>query len=517
MFSAEASQGRGWFLQERNTKVIYTSKDVSRTELQRRAADGRLQRIAPGLYSDDTAHTPEEVVAHEWRSILARTLPGAVISYANAFTGLPAGGELNVSHPRRNPLQLPGLTIRPDMAGRREPDDIPVGDNIWMASPARALIDNSIDHPGRPNRRITKATREQLHDHIAQLTNSTPPHRLDQLLREIVDRAPRAVGAGIQAFFQAARAEINTVDTPSRALRAAQRGEGFDRDRVALFRDFAAQLADKAPIERPDTLPGYTAAVPFFEAYFSNFIEGTEFTVEEAEQIVFNHADLGRPDDAHDIIGTYELTSAPAMRTVAGTATEFLDALRERHAIMMGAHPAQRPGQWKDRGNRAGATEFVSPELVPGTLRAGWEEGQVVDGPFRRAVYLMFLISEVHPFVDGNGRSARLAMNTALVAAGEHRIIIPTILRLDYLSALTRATNRGGPDALYRVLDFAQRWVSRGDWSTVGAGLTYARATNALIDARNAESDRVHLEVPAWSATGALADTGSASPQSRGR
>lgn len=268
-----------------------------------------------------------------------------------------------------------------------------------------------------------------------------------------------------------------------------------------MFRSVAAQLADKAPIERPDTLPHYTAAVPFFGAYFSNFIEGIEFTVEEAEQIVFDHVDLGRPEDAHDIVGTYLLTNSPAMRSVAATPDEFLDTLRERHAATIAAHPAQRPGQWKDRANRAGATEFVAPELVPGTLRAGWEEGQVVDGAFRQAVYLMFLVSEVHPFVDGNGRSPRLAMNTALVAAGEHRIIIPTILRLDYLSALTRVTNQGGPDARYRVLDFAQRWVSRGDWSTIASGLSYAQATNALTDARDAERDRLHLEVPAWSAT----------------
>jgi hypothetical protein len=493
--------------------AIYTSKDFSRTELQRRTAAGRLQRLAPGLYSDDTTHTPEEVVAHEWRAIIEKSLPGAVITYANAFTGLPINGELNLSHPRRNPLHLPGLTIRPDMAGRRDPDDVPIGDNLWMASPVRALIDNSTDHPGRPNQRIAKATREQLHDHIVQLVNTTRPDRIDELLRQVSDRAPRAVNDGIQAFFQAARAEINTVDTPSRALEAAQRGESYDRNRVALFHSFAAQLADKAPVERPEVLREYTAAVPFFEAYFSNFIEGTEFTVEEAEQIVFDHIDLGRPEDAHDILGTYALTSSPAMRTAARTPDEFLDTLRERHAAMMAAHPTKRPGQWKDRGNRAGATEFVAPELVPGTLRAGWEEGQIIDGPFHQAVYLMFLVSEVHPFIDGNGRSARLAMNTALAAAGEHRIIIPTILRLDYLSALTRATNAGGPDALFRVLDFAQRWVSRGDWSTVETGLRYTHATNALIDPRDAENDRLHLEVPAWSATSTPTGLGKAATQ----
>lgn len=482
--------------------AIYTSADLSRTELQRRTADGRLQRIAPGLYSDDTTRNPEQIVAREWRAILAKAMPGAVISYANAFTGLPSDGELNVSHTRRNPLQLPGLTIRSDMAGRHDDDDIPIGDGIYLASPARALIDNSTDHPGRPNRRIRKLTREQLHDQIVQFANTTQADRIDSLIDEVIGRAPRAVGAGIKAFFAAARAEINTIDTPSRAMRAAQRGEGYDRQRVALFRDFAAQLADKAPVERPDTLPAYTAMVPFFEAYFSNFIEGTEFTVEEAERIVFDHVDLGRPQDAHDILGTYEVTAGLDMRIVPATADEFLETLRKCHAVMMAAHPTKLPGKWKDRSNRAGATEFVAPDLVPGTLRAGWEEGQQLDGPLQQAVYRMFLVSEVHPFVDGNGRSARVAMNTPLVAAGDHRIIVPTVLRLDYLSALTRATNRGGPDALYRVLDFAQRWVSRGDWSSVQTGLDYVQVTNALLDARRAEEDRLHLEVPAWSATG---------------
>ncbi|MFT4217274.1 MAG: Fic family protein [Micropruina sp.] len=486
--------------------AIYTSADLSRTELQRRTAQGRLQRIAPGLYSDDTTHTPEQIVAREWRAILAKAMPGAVVTYANAFTGLPTDGELNVSHTRRNPLQLPGLIVRSDMAGRHDDDDIPIGDGIYLASPVRALIDNSTDHPGRPNRRIRKLTRGQLHDQIVQLTNTTHADRIDTLIGRVISRAPRAVGAGIQAFFAAARAEINTIDTPSRAMRAAQRGEGYDRERVALFRDFAAQLADKAPIERPDALPGYTTMVPFFEAYFSNFIEGTEFTVEEAERIVFDHVDLGRPQDAHDILGSYEVTSATGMRAMPATADEFLESLRERHAVMMAAHPTRLPGRWKDRSNRAGATEFVAPELVPGTLRAGWEEGQRLDRPFQQAVYQMFLVSEVHPFVDGNGRSARAAMNTPLVAAGDHRIIVPTILRLDYLAALTRATNGGGPDALHRILDFAQRWVSRGNWSSVEAGLTYAHATNALVDARRAEEERLYLEVPAWSATGPASD-----------
>ncbi|WP_286145042.1 Fic family protein [Bacteroides caecimuris] len=49
--------------------------------------------------------------------------------------------------------------------------------------------------------------------------------------------------------------------------------------------------------------------------------------------------------------------------------------------------------------------------------------------PFARAIFMMFMISEVHPFNDGNGRIARVMMNAELVRADQSRIIIPTVFR----------------------------------------------------------------------------------------
>jgi Fic family protein len=56
--------------------------------------------------------------------------------------------------------------------------------------------------------------------------------------------------------------------------------------------------------------------------------------------------------------------------------------------------------------------------------------------PENRVVLAAFVVAEVHPFADGNGRTSRLALNLSLTAAGLTRIIIPTVFRDDYISAL---------------------------------------------------------------------------------
>ncbi|MCO6004385.1 Fic family protein [Actinoallomurus purpureus] len=117
-------------------------------------------------------------------------------------------------------------------------------------------------------------------------------------------------------------------------------------------------------------------------------------------------------------------------------------------------------------------------------------------GPFERAVYVMFLVAEVHPFDDGNGRIARIMMNAELVAGGEVRIIVPIVYRANYLSALKGATHNGAYGALVKMLSFARKYTARIDFSERAPAEAGLERTNAFLDAHEADEARVRLVLP---------------------
>ncbi len=154
------------------------------------------------------------------------------------------------------------------------------------------------------------------------------------------------------------------------------------------------------------------------------------------------------------------------------------------------------PGAFKQVENRAGSTEFVAPDLVVGTLGQGFDLCRSLETPFQRAVFMMFLVAEVHPFADGNGRAARIMMNAELVVAGEERIVVPTAYRVNYLSALTALSRTGRPDPLIRMLDYAQKWTAAVDWRSIEKTRRELDACNAFLDSTVAEEEGRRLRMP---------------------
>jgi Fic family protein len=72
-----------------------------------------------------------------------------------------------------------------------------------------------------------------------------------------------------------------------------------------------------------------------------------------------------------------------------------------------------------------------------------------------RAILGHFFFVYIHPYMDGNGRTARFVMNSQLVTAGYPWVVIPVERRQEYMAALEQASVEGNIEAFVRFIERA--------------------------------------------------------------
>jgi hypothetical protein len=480
------------FSLEQQGEVFFSTTATSRS-IRRMLRAGRIRHVAGRLYTKNLDEPLEEVVRRRAWHVAGRLFPGAVIVDRTAFEPMPAGaeGSIFLCSGTARVVRLPGLVLNCRRGLGPAPGDMPFLDGtLYLSSWARRFLDNMRLSRARSGVRRTLSRAELERQLEALLVNQGEAE-----LNRLRDEAAQIAGElgrehELEELSTLIGALLGTRDAPlaSPLAQATRAGEGWDEARVALFDVLFAALHAHVPARRPAG-ERVSSAFSFYEAYFSNFIEGTEFTVEEARRIVFEGAmPADRPQDAHDVLGTFDLVSDPTLQAKTPESAEELESLLGAfHARIMGGRPEEHPGRFKTRANRAGGTEFVAPSRVRGTLRRGYERYRSLEPGFRRAVFGMFLVAEVHPFGDGNGRVARAFANADLSAVGQRRLMVPIVYRDDYLGALRAMSRRGAPTPLVRALSRAQAWADEVDWSSMASAQADLERTNALLTPAEAE------------------------------
>ena len=476
-------------LQSLNEVIVGSADPVVSKLLARLKREERVIRLAPRLYTTNLTDSPEKVVRRNLWTIVGKLWPGARLSHRTAFEYAPHEGHVFLGYKYTRKVALPGVTIHFIATPESLPSDYPFMEGLGVSSHARAMLENL--EPDRTQDGVAKclpvtAVEERLDAEFA--AGGEPA------LNKLRDEA-RAIAAatgleyGFSRLDKLVGALLSTRPADvlkSGVARARAAGEPFDSSRIELFGTLLERLGGREFPEcrECNASDADYATFAFFESYFSNYIEGTEFELEEARRIVETGVVVPTRDaDSHDILGTYAIASNRAeMSRRADTADEFLDLLRARHRVIMSGRPSSGPGLFKTRDNRAGNTHFVSFDRVRGTLKRGFDMSRAIRHPFARAVFILFITSEVHPFADGNGRISRIMMNAELTAAGQAKIIVPTVFRPDYIGALRRLSRDRDPDvlvsAMSRLWDYS-RWLSSGDFETLKNRL---EASNAFSD-----------------------------------
>jgi len=475
--------------------IFATSDSKLNRKVSKLEEEGKIKKIAPRIYTSNFNEPESVIIRRNIFTILGKLYPGAVVSHRSALEFKPtAANQLFVTYTYTKKIELPGITIRflegkPAIEG-----DNPFTGELFVSQQERAFLENlqTSRQIGPTSKTITLSEMEAKLEQIVQVKGEEGLNQFRDKARDIAEKLE------MQQEFEKLNKLVSALLTtkPSKILispfaLARALGNPYDKHRVEIFEKLFIELQQQPYKDQKDRNLESNAFrnIAFFEAYFSNYIEGTIFEIEEAKSIIQTETPIpNRDEDSHDILGTYKLVSnQKEMSTTPSNPQELLNILQYRHQILLAARTSKKPGQFKDKNNRAGETHFVDHALVRGTLIKGFDYYQALKEPFAKAAYIMFMISEIHPFLDGNGRIARIMMNAELVKANQTRIIIPTVYRDDYLGALRRLTRNDDPAVYIRMLQRVQEFsatLTAIDMETLENQLTQSNAFKEYDEAK---------------------------------
>jgi hypothetical protein len=367
---------------------------------------------------------------------------------------------------------------------------MPLGNGkLHFASRARQILENLSPERGARGRSAGAKAVEELLIKILHANGEVGLNRVRDEARALVEplgfkdqfkKLDKLIGA-----LLASRIDVVIKTKEGRLI---EKGTPVDTERMARFETLAAKLRATVLAHRSAVAGSEPSRsnFAFLEAYFSNYVEGTEFEIEEARDIALEGRIVEkRPKDSHDVLGVFRLAhQSPGRDTIPPFGADFPAELARRHGQMLEKRPESNPGEFKLERNRAGGTWFVDPHMVRGTLIEGSLLAQSIPDGLARAIYYSFIVTEVHPFNDGNGRISRLVMNAELSRMSEARIIIPTLLHEEYVDCLRQLSRQNIPDGLIRVLSLMQQWTVTFDYADANSLIEAVKRTNALERSR---------------------------------
>jgi Fic family protein len=197
--------------------------------------------------------------------------------------------------------------------------------------------------------------------------------------------------------------------------------------------------------KRPLTTNEANQLKDFFKienTYSSNAIEGNSLTLTETKVLLEDGLTVGgKPiKDYYEATGhakAYDFMYVLAIKQLLVTE----DDVKELHRLFYSGIDVDNAGKYKTEQNIITGTDYVppTPEETPTLMKqyiADYNELSKKNHPIEIAAFAHQGLVDIHPFVDGNGRTARLVMNLELIKGGYLPVSVPPILRDSYINAL---------------------------------------------------------------------------------
>lgn len=204
------------------------------------------------------------------------------------------------------------------------------------------------------------------------------------------------------------------------------------------------------------TLRAYFGDKRFEQIAESNAIEGSTLDIGETQLAIEKGITISGHDPSYTADAINLSKALEHLEEVARDKSPTnLDQVKELHALIMGD-----PG-----GSSLFRTTPViitgSPHVPPASwdnvmsAMEDWQKWSISNSessPLMRAIVLHAWLTHIHPFTDGNGRTARAVMNLELVRGGFPSVIIRRKDRLRYYEALAESDLGGNLELIAELI-----------------------------------------------------------------
>lgn len=189
--------------------------------------------------------------------------------------------------------------------------------------------------------------------------------------------------------------------------------------------------------------------------YHSNAIEGNTLTLKETK-VALEGITVGGKTLREHFEAINHRDAIAYVEAIAEKKEPFsLHMIRTLHSLILKNIDDEHAGVWHRFNVTIAGAEYTPSDAlhVPQLMEefAHWHEdtGKSLH-PVELAVRTHTDFVKIHPFTDGNGRTARLLMNLDLMRSGFPAVVLPVENRLDYYDSLDAAHAHGDYS---RILD----------------------------------------------------------------
>ena len=203
--------------------------------------------------------------------------------------------------------------------------------------------------------------------------------------------------------------------------------------------------------------------------YTSNAIEGNTLTYRETAEVIEHGITVGGKSLRDHLEAVDHYDALQWMRAQADTAVPLGEAtVTELHRRIVARSRPEIAGLYSTLPRRIAGSSVIFPNAAksPALMQAlGAALAMAAPDP-RAAFDAHFRLTAIHPFADGNGRTARLLMNLMLLRSGYPPIAVRPEDRAAYLAALEQGSLRGD-EAAFQTLLFERLEATLDDYLAV--------------------------------------------------